>query len=573
MKRQGQQTTGSQLRVAVYRRVSREEQAEGYSWDAQSRAAALYCTSHNWTIVREYADEGRSAWTDIVAKRPGFAQMLQDAELGLFDVVLVHKLDRFARNILVTLETLKRLEGHRVAFVSIAENMDFTTPIGKVILATLAAFAEYYSANLSFETKKGKAERKAQGLPNGLLPFGVKKSGLADGATPNGSESVVPDPDTYPGLLLAFRLAAEGKSDREVAAALNADGYRTTGNRGRNPFTKDTVCRLLKNRFYVGELPDGNGGWVAGAHPPLLDLELFERAQEARAANQTANASKVNRRHRRYSLSGLALCGTCGGRLHFHTDRRGHARVYCYQERQGKQCGQRSAALEGIEAQLAAYLATFSLPEETVTQIVHVYDQTSAERDDTEVRRREVAGRLERIKQLFKWGDLDVADYRVERDTLEAELAGLRATTHRSGLLAQAATFLRDLPAAWEAATAEQRNSLAQLVFQSVEIKDDRVVAVVPQPDFAPFFMLKDGVGSGGGGNESGQPLPAALDSLDSALAGGSDGGRLRRFRTRTSSFHPMRSGWGNGVWSWIGTARLVEGSSPSGSRRPRVLP
>ena len=83
------------------------------------------------------------------------------------------------------------------------------------------------------------------------MPFGLKKH--ADSGLP------VPDPETYPGLLLAFRLAAEGKSDREVADALNAAGYRTTGNRGRNPFTKDTVCRLLQNRFYLGELPDGEG--------------------------------------------------------------------------------------------------------------------------------------------------------------------------------------------------------------------------------------------------------------------------------------------------------------------------
>ena len=161
------------------------------------------------------------------------SSMLADAEAGLIDVVVVHKLDRFARNLRVTLETLERLERAGVGFVSISEQMDFTTPIGKVMLATLAAFAQYYSDNLSAETKKGKAERKAQGLYNGLLPFGLKTN-------PDGIP--VPDPETYPGLLLAFRLAAEGKSDREVATALNAAGYRTSGNRGRNPFTKDTVC-------------------------------------------------------------------------------------------------------------------------------------------------------------------------------------------------------------------------------------------------------------------------------------------------------------------------------------------
>src|SRR5262249_61457609 len=99
---------------------------------------------------------GQERPTDDLAKRPQFRAMLADAEAGLVDVVLVHKLDRFARNLRVTLETLDRLERCRVAFASIAENMDFTSPIGKVILATLAAFAQYYSDNLSCETRKGK---------------------------------------------------------------------------------------------------------------------------------------------------------------------------------------------------------------------------------------------------------------------------------------------------------------------------------------------------------------------------------------------------------------------------------
>ena len=75
----------------------------------------------------------------------------------------------------MTPQSAPPLKSADVGFVSISEAMDFTTPIGKVILATLAAFAEYYSANLSTETKKGKAERKRQGLYNGVLPFGTCK--------------------------------------------------------------------------------------------------------------------------------------------------------------------------------------------------------------------------------------------------------------------------------------------------------------------------------------------------------------------------------------------------------------
>ena len=308
-------------RAAIYVRVSSEEQVQGYSLAAQERAAEAYCASHGWEVIHVYRDEGRSARTDNLAKRPAFEEMLRDAERGEFDILIVHKLDRFARNLRMTLEMLDRLESARVGFVSISEQMDFTSPIGKVILATLAAFAQYYSDNLSTETKKGKAERKAQGLYNGLLPFGIKKN--SDGIP-------VPDPETYPGLLLAYQMGAAGKSDRDVAEALNAAGYRTTGNRGRNLFTKDTVCRMLQNRFYLGELPDGGNGWIPAAHDPVLDDGLFQQAQQRRAENRKSVGPRIVPNTRRtHSLSGLALCGYCGGKLHLQTDRHGHARIYC----------------------------------------------------------------------------------------------------------------------------------------------------------------------------------------------------------------------------------------------------
>lgn len=243
-------------RVAVYVRVSSEEQLEGYSLDAQLRAARQYCTDKGWTIAAEYVEEGKSARYEDLSRRPRFQAMLAEAEARAFDVLLVHKLDRFARNLRVTLATLERLDRCGVGFVSLSEQMDFTTPIGKVILATLGAFAQYYSDNLSNETKKGKNERKAQGIHNGLLPFGTvaDPDGLAvadERAVDAGGRTT----SNLEGLRLAFRLAGEGISDRLVAQALTAAGYRTTGNRGANPFTKDTVAEILTNRFYWGDLP------------------------------------------------------------------------------------------------------------------------------------------------------------------------------------------------------------------------------------------------------------------------------------------------------------------------------
>ena len=251
------------MRAALYARVSTEEQTEGYSIDAQTRACRDYAKALGWVIVAEYIDEGKSARTEDIKRRPKFKEMMEAVRRREVDVVMVHKLDRFSRNLRVTLESFEELSKLGIAFVSISEQIDYTTPMGKVFLAMSGAFAQFYSDNLSQETKKGWHERRKQGFYCGLLPFGAIKG-----------EDGIPIPDSreielngvqtsnYKGLTLCFELAAQGKSDREVAEALNAVGYRTAGNQGNGPFSKDTVRGMLMNPFYIGKLTDGNGGTI-----------------------------------------------------------------------------------------------------------------------------------------------------------------------------------------------------------------------------------------------------------------------------------------------------------------------
>ena len=289
------QSTSAAKRAAAYVRVSSEEQVEGYSLPAQERAISAYCALHGYNVVARYRDEGKSARTDDLGKRPAFRQMLSDAENGQFNILIVHKLDRFARNLRVTLETLDRLEKAGVGFVSVNENMDFATPMGRVVLSTMGSLAQFYSDNLSAETKKGKHERKRQGLYNGILPFGVTKGphGLpildreiryCDVATR--SEIVPAD-----GLLMAFELAAAGKTDREIAQTLSAAGYRTSGNRGMNRFTKDTV------RLGAGQT------WRRGRRGAFRRRADSPRAQRDPAAARRRRALTVG------ALGHRVLCG------------------------------------------------------------------------------------------------------------------------------------------------------------------------------------------------------------------------------------------------------------------------
>ena len=157
-------------RVVIYTRVSTDEQAEeGHSLEAQLKICTAYAESRGWQVVDHFEDAGYSGSTDA---RPGFRRVMHAARRGTCDVVITHKLDRFSRNIVHILTHLRELNDLGVAYASASEDFDFTTPIGKVVLAILAAFAEWYLDNLSQETTKGKRARAEAGLWNGDPPFG-----------------------------------------------------------------------------------------------------------------------------------------------------------------------------------------------------------------------------------------------------------------------------------------------------------------------------------------------------------------------------------------------------------------
>ena len=122
------------LKAAVYARVSSEEQVEGYSLDAQRRAFRALVEGRGWTVFHEYLEEGRSAHTDDIRKRPVFKQAIDDALAGRYDVLVVHKIDRFSRKLRVTLEYFEKLGKAGVGFVSIQNEIDYSTPTGKFML-------------------------------------------------------------------------------------------------------------------------------------------------------------------------------------------------------------------------------------------------------------------------------------------------------------------------------------------------------------------------------------------------------------------------------------------------------
>ena len=385
------------------------------------------------------------------------------------------------------LETLERLERAGVGFVSISEQMDFTTPIGKVILATLAAFAQYYSRQPVRRDQEGQG--RAQGPGALQRPAALRRSRRTATALP------VPDPETYPrsaARLPPGRRGQERPRRRRRAQRGRLPHHRQPGPQPVHQGHRPPSCSRTASTSASCRTARAAG--CPAAHEPVLDADLFDAGAAARArANRTGAGQGPARATARHSLSGLGVCGHCGGRLHVQTDRARQGALYCYRgaaRRDG--CGQRSAFLDVIEdADRAPTCDASGCPTRRRRDRGRLYERRSDRaRTTPSAGGARSTARLERIKELYSWGDLTEAEYRAERDRLEARAGGAaRRPTDRAAVLA-AGGGLPARPAGRLGggdAGAAQRAGAAGLRVGGDQGRPG--VAVVPQPDFAPFFV------------------------------------------------------------------------------------
>ena len=473
------------MKAAIYTRVSSEMQTDGHSLDAQLSACRRLCADRGWVIVTEYTDVESARTTE----RPQFQQMLIDAEWGQFDVIVVHKLDRFSRSVTDTLSTLRQLDGYNVSLVSISEQFDFTTPVGKVLLTMLSAFAQWYLDNLSAETSKGKRARVDQGHWNGMIPFGYTVEYVKDGGDGIPRE----DPQTAPGVRLAFEsYATDQYSDREIAQLLNQADYRpqaARASRGLALWSKDSVRYLLSNRFYIGQVQH-HGQWKPGRHEGIISADLFMLCQTVRQRRHGYRGGAVSRRGRVFPLSGLARCQRCGSAMRGYSCQTTQIRYYrdpAYD--QCRSCSQRMVRAQEAEDALGEFLSTIQLPEQWQQRVLQLVRE-SAEQNDAEQTAARLRGSIQRLQQMYQWGHIEQQEYLGERTRLEAELAALLPAPAPN--LERAAEMLQNFGAIWQAARPEERRSILRTLLDAVylDAENGPVTAIQPKPDLAVLFTL-----------------------------------------------------------------------------------
>jgi site-specific DNA recombinase len=352
---------------------------------------------------------------------------------------VVHTLDRWARNVGVQRQALQQLGEANVGFTSVTEQIDFTTPAGRLMLTMMGGVSEFFSDQLAVHVSKSQRERALSGLPIGPVPFGycARESGAAATVEPREAEAVTE----------VFRRRASGTSNGQLALWLNAQGLTT---RRDLMFTAYAVRDLLKTRFYVGVVTC-RGEEFRGQHEAIVSEELYQRAQRSSHRRQP-----VRKPGTQGVLAGMVSCGHCGRPL--HSDRYISGQP-AYRERHGHRCRTkgRSVAARYIDRQIADVFGSIELPlawRERMAELA--VGDSGTDVNELHMHRRRVAR---------AYGDGAYADAEYEARLAEIDARIRSAVDVPASTVEEAADLLADLPSVWDEATpTERRKLIAPLV-------------------------------------------------------------------------------------------------------------
>ncbi|HHU02666.1 MAG TPA: recombinase family protein [Christensenellaceae bacterium] len=340
-------------KAVIYARFSSYGQNE-QSIEGQLKDCHAFAEREGIQVVGEYIDRAKSARS---ADRPDFQRMIKDAEKRQFQYVIVWKVDRFSRNRYDSAIYKSRLKKFGVKVLSVMENIT-DSPEGIILEGMLESLAEYYSASLSENVKRGQRESIAKGrFTGGVVPYGYKSE--------NGR--LVENERTAPIIRSVFKQYAEGVPMKKIIDNLREKGIKSPSG-GQLRYSSFEVA--LKNPVYIGKLMR-KGQEVVGCADPLIDEETFQRVQERRKTSARAPATAKAKIE--YQLQGKAFCGICGANMvgESGTSRNGSKYYYytCSARKRDKSCDKAAEKKGFIEWYVVEQTQEYVLSPERIDYI------------------------------------------------------------------------------------------------------------------------------------------------------------------------------------------------------------
>ena len=323
--------TNDNIRCAIYTRKSTDEglDQEFNSLDAQREAAEAYIASQRgtgWECRPDRYDDG--GYTGGNMERPALKRLMTDIEGGKVDCIVVYKVDRLSRSLLDFARIIGAFEKHGVSFVSVTQQFNTTTSMGRLTLNILLSFAQFEREIISERTRDKIAATRRKGKWSGGMPI------LGYDIAPEGGKLLVNE-DEAAIVRGIFELYLERMSLIETIKELDARGWaskrwttKKDRERGGKPFNKNSLFKLLTNVLYIGKITYKDEVHD-GEHPAIVDAEIFRRTQRLLRRNGTTGGKHVRNRFGAL-LKGILHCTPCECAMtHVHT-KKGENKRYRY---------------------------------------------------------------------------------------------------------------------------------------------------------------------------------------------------------------------------------------------------
>jgi len=444
-------------KAAIYIRVSTDAQREeGYSIDAQKEMLEAYCISKNIKEYEYYIDGG---FTGSNIERPEMQRMINDVKEGKIGFVVVYKLDRLSRSQKDTLYLIEDVfNPHNVDFISMNESMDTSTPLGRLMLGILSAFAQLERENIRERTRMGMKERVKTGLwmGGGRIPFGYdydKSQGI-----------LVPNKDAET-VRKIYDLYMEGYSTGKIAEMVGLKYDKL-------------AYQILIRKSNAGYICY-NGEEYLGQHEPIISLETYQKAMDYMKDRSITKLTDAC-----YLLTGLLHCGKCGAKMRYQKWGKRDAKIVCYSQDKNKphlikdpNCDNGRLWGSDIESIVLRDLFSFSLKEKNVDT------KTEATQSLMELLTGQYDACANKIKRLYNIYAGNGDELLLETiDGLKGELAKIseqikRETNRRLALnvAEERKKMLTNIEESWEYMTKQEQKNIIRACVDRIIITDDKV--------------------------------------------------------------------------------------------------
>ena len=456
-----------QKKSAIYIRVSTDAQREeGYSIDAQKEMLAAYCVSKSIKDYDYYIDGG---YTGSNIERPELQRLISDVKSGLINTVLVYKLDRLSRSQKDTLYLIEDVfNPYGVDFVSLNESMDTSTPLGRLMLGILSAFAQLERENIRERTRMGMKERVKSGLwmGGGRVPFGYdydKEKGI-----------LVPNKDAET-VRKIYDLYLEGYSSAKIAQMVGLKYEKL-------------AIQILMRKSNAGYINYNDEEYI-GKHEPIVSLDIYQQAMDCMMERSTNRSTDS-----RYLFTGQLHCGKCGAKMRYQKWGRHDCKIVCYSQDKSKihlvkdpDCTNAKQWASDIENAVLDNLFSFSLKqkplEDTKTSTQNISEVLHKQRD-------EISKKIKRLYNLYSDSNDDILletieDFRKQLAGIQKQILREQERNVLASKMESVKKTLISLKESWEYMTNKEQKNIIRSCVEKIIITDDKVEVFYKFANFA----------------------------------------------------------------------------------------